>query len=188
MTTSCLEKTNPSRKAAIGKAMLVSSLVIILVPFSGHAQQMMMKEDFTTTIIVDQSPKEVFTAINNVRGWWQGEINGSTNKLHDEFSYRMEDIHYSKQRLVEVIPDKKVVWLVTESKLNFTKDKSEWTGTKIIFEIFQVSNKTQLRFTHSGLVPKFECYENCSNAWEQLIQESLYSLITSGKGKKVFSK
>jgi len=146
----------------------------------------MTTTDFTTSILVDQSPKEVFNAINNVSGWWQGEIEGSTNKLNDEFTYRMEDIHFSKQKVVEVIPNKKVVWLITESKLNFAKDKSEWTGTKVSFEISEINNKTQLRFKHLGLVPKFECYNECSNAWSQLIQESLFSLITTGKGKKIF--
>lgn len=142
--------------------------------------------NFTTTFFVNQSPKEVFDAVNNVRGWWQGEVNGSTDKLNDEFTYQMGDIHFSKQKLVEVIPGEKVVWLVTDSKLNFIKDKSEWTGTKIVFEISEINNKTQLRFTHLGLVPKFECYGDCSNAWEQLIQQSLFSLITTGEGKKVF--
>jgi len=146
----------------------------------------MKDQDFTTTILVDQTPKEVFNAVNNVRGWWQGEIEGNTTKLNDEFTYRYEDVHYSKQKLVEVIPDKKVVWLVSESKLNFIKDKSEWTGTKISFEISEVNNKTQLRFTHHGLLPKIECYGACSNAWSQLIRQSLFSLITTGKGQEVF--
>ena len=151
----------------------------------------MTTTDFTTTILVNHSPKEVFEAINNVRGWWQRKIEGSTDKLSDEFTYRMEDIHYSKQKLVEVISNKKVVWLVTDSNLNFVINKSEWTGTKISYEISENENKsdkykTQLRFTHIGLVPKIECYGGCSNAWSQLIEKSLFSLIATGKGKKVF--
>lgn len=146
----------------------------------------MSTSDFTTTLLVDKTPNEVFSAINNVSGWWQGEIEGSTDKLNEEFTYRMKDIHFSKQKLVEFIPNEKIVWLVTDSKLNFTKNKSEWTGTRISFEISEKNNKTQLLFTHKGLIPEFECYDGCSNAWSQLVQQSLFSLITTGKGKNVF--
>ncbi|HSU49775.1 MAG TPA: SRPBCC family protein [Segetibacter sp.] len=142
--------------------------------------------NFTTTFFVDQTPAQVFDAVNNVRGWWQGEIEGSTDKVDDEFTYRMKDIHYSKQRVIELIPGKKVEWLVTDSKLNFLENKSEWTGTKISFEISEINNKTGLRFTHAGLVPGIECYGSCSNGWSKLIQESLKSLVTTGKGKDVF--
>jgi hypothetical protein len=141
---------------------------------------------FTTTFFVNQTPEQVFSAINNVSNWWQGEIKGSSKKLNDEFEYRMLDIHFSKQKLVEIIPNEKVVWLVTESNLSSFKDKEEWNGTKIIFEITEINDKTQLRFTHLGLVPKFQCYGDCSSAWEMLVQQSLFSLITTGKGKKVF--
>ena len=148
----------------------------------------MTATNFTTTIVVDNSAAEVFNAINNVRGWWQGEIEGDTNKLDDEFIYRMGAIHYSKQQIIEFIPDEKVVWLVTDSSLNPSKfkDESEWTGTKIIFEITAINKKTQVRFTHEGLVAAFQCYGDCSWAWEKLIQESLFSLITTGKGTNVF--
>lgn len=141
---------------------------------------------FTTTFFTDKTPAELFNAVNNVRGWWQGEIEGSTNKVGDEFTYRMKDVHYSKQRIVEVIPDTKVVWLVIDSKLNFLQKKDEWTGTKMIFEIAEINNKTQLRFTHEGLVPLVECYGACSNGWSKLIQESLLSLVTTGEEKNVF--
>jgi hypothetical protein len=141
---------------------------------------------FTTTFFVNQTPADVFNAVNDVCGWWHGEIEGGTDKLDGEFTYRMKDLHFSKQRVIEVVPNKKVVWLVTDSELNFLEDKSEWTGTKISFEISEINNKTQLRFTHAGLVPGMECYGACSNAWSKLIQESLVSLITTGKGKNVF--
>ena len=146
----------------------------------------MNNKDFTTTIEVDQSPSEVFKAINNVADWWQGEIKGNSHQLGDEFDYRMMTFHYSKQKVLEMIPNQKVVWLVTESDLNSFPNKTEWNGTKIIFEISEKGNKTELRFTHSGLVPKFECYGDCSGAWSELVGKSLFSLITTGKGVKVF--
>ena len=142
--------------------------------------------DFTTTFFVDQSPEEVFNAINNVRGWWQGEIEGNTDKLNEEFTYRVPGIHYSKQKITELIPAQKIVWLVTESEINFVTNKNEWTNTIITFEIKWINNKTQVRFTHEGLIPAIACYKDCAGAWEKLIQESLVSLITTGKGSKVW--
>jgi Activator of Hsp90 ATPase homolog 1-like protein len=141
----------------------------------------MNDQNFTTTFTVDQTPEEAFAAINNVRGWWSGEIEGSTDKLGDEFTYRYEDVHYSKQKVTELIPGKKVVWLVLDGYLNFTKDKTEWKGTEITFEVSGKGNKTEIRFTHLGLVPESECFNACSNAWGSYINVSLRSLITTGK-------
>ena len=143
----------------------------------------MNDQNITTTFSVDQTPKEAFDAINNVRGWWSGEIEGSTDKLGDEFTYRYQDLHCSKQKIIELIPGKKVVWLVLDSTLNFVEDKSEWNGTKIVFEISKKGNKTEIRFTHAGLVPKHECYNACSDAWGFYINDSLRSLITKGMGQ-----
>jgi hypothetical protein len=143
----------------------------------------MTTQDFTTTLLVEQTPAEVFTAITNVRGWWSEEIEGSTAKLNDEFNYHFEDIHSCKMRLIEVVPDKKVVWLCLENYFKFTTDKTEWTGTQISFDISEKDNKTQLVFTHHGLIPAYECYEICRGAWTNYIQNSLRELITTGKGQ-----
>lgn len=142
-----------------------------------------MAADFTTAFVVDQSPEEVFNAVNNVRGWWSEEIEGNTEKLNDVFDYHYRDVHISKMKLIEVVPNKKVVWLVLENQFKFTKDQHEWKGNKIIFEINEKNGKTELRFTQQGLVPAYECFEICRDAWTNYIQNSLKSLITTGKGQ-----
>ena len=140
-------------------------------------------QDFTTSIIVDQSPEEVFNAITNVRGWWSEQIEGSTAKQNDEFKYHYEDIHRCKVKLIEVIPNQKIVWLIEDNYFNFTEDEKEWTNTKPTFEISEKDGKTHLRFTHFGLVPDYECFEICQDAWTNYIQNSLKKLITTGKGE-----
>src|SRR5712692_2385755 len=100
-------------------------------------------QNFTTTFSVDQSLEEAFAAITNVRAWWDGEIEGGTDKLGDEFTYRHGDVHYSKQRITEFVPNKKVVWRVLDAHLHFTADPSEWTGTEITFEVSHQGGHTQ---------------------------------------------
>lgn len=139
---------------------------------------------FTLTLLTEQSPDAVFQAVTKVRNWWSGyyaeEITGGTEKLNDEFSFRAGDgVHYSKQRLIEVIPGQKIVWLITESKLSFADPVDEWTGTRVIFDISRKGSKTQLTFTHQGLTPAFECYESCAPAWTQYLENKLLPLINS---------
>jgi hypothetical protein len=143
----------------------------------------MNNQDFTATISVERTPEEAFDAINNVRGWWSENIEGGTEKLGDEFTYRYKDVHSCKIKIAELIPGKKVVWLVLDNRFNFTKDKNEWTGTDVIFEVSKKGNKTEVRFTHRGLVHEYECFDVCSNAWGSYINGSLRSFITTGKGK-----
>jgi hypothetical protein len=38
-------------------------------------------------------------------------------------------------------PGKKVVWRVMDSQLNFVKDKTEWNGTEIVFDIMRKDDK-----------------------------------------------
>ena len=143
----------------------------------------MKPENYTTSFAVEQSPEEVFDAINDVRGWWSGEIDGSTDKHGAEFRYRYQDVHDTTQRITEWVPGKKVVWHVVDSHINFVKDRTEWNGTDIVFEIDRKSGKTELRFTHRGLVPQFECFDACSNAWGSYINGSLRKLIATGAGR-----
>ena len=140
-------------------------------------------DNYTAAISVKHSPDEVFDAVNNVRGWWSEEIEGKTDALGAVFKFHYKDLHRTTHQITEFVPGKKVVWHITESRINFVKDKAEWKGTDVVFEIARKGDKTELRFTHVGLVPAVECYGQCAGAWSFYINESLRDLITKGQGQ-----
>jgi uncharacterized protein YndB with AHSA1/START domain len=146
-------------------------------------KNVMTSQNFATTFVVDQTPDEAFAAITNVRGWWSGEIEGRTDAQGEEFTYRYEHIHYTKQRISELVPGHRMVWQIVDSRLNFTEDPDEWTGTEVVFEVVPKGEQTEVRFSHVGLVPEFECYDQCTNAWGFYINKSLRQLITTGQGE-----
>jgi uncharacterized protein YndB with AHSA1/START domain len=138
---------------------------------------------FTTSITVDKSPEEVFKAVNNVRGWWLDTIEGRTDKLNDEFKFYVEGRLQFHFKIIELIPNKKVVWLVVDQNFKVSEDNHEWRGTTVIFEISRKDSQTQIRFTHQGLVPQLECYDTCQNSWTRYIQTSLFNFIKKGEGQ-----
>jgi len=142
----------------------------------------MSNRNYTATISVDQSPKEAVDAIRNVRGWWSEEIEGSIVKVGDEFKYHYQNLHTCTMKFVELVPGKRVAWLVTDNHFSFTEDKTEWKGTKVVFDIAKKGDKTEIHFKHEGLVPSYECYNVCSDAWGSYIRGSLKNLIATGNG------
>lgn len=142
----------------------------------------MTNRDFTTAIVVDRSAKQAFDAINRPRDWWGQDITGETDRLGSEWTYRYKDMHVSRQRTVELVPGRKVTWDVVDAEMSFLKDKAEWTGTRIVFDIATKGDRTEIRFTHVGLVPDVECFDVCKSAWSGLIGDSLRQLIETGEG------
>ena len=139
---------------------------------------------YSTAFAVDRTPQEAFDAIMNVRGWWSEDIDGGTDAVGDEFSYRYRDTHRSRIRVTEVVPGRLVSWLVLDNYFAFIDGPDEWKDTTVEFEISASdAGTTEVRFTHVGLLPECECYDACSNAWGSLVNGSLRSLITTGTGQ-----
>jgi len=139
-------------------------------------------QSYATSVLVHESPHDVFEAVTNPRAWWSQTITGDTSRQDDVFEFEVEGVHYSKQELVEVVPDQRVVWRVTDATMTFLEDQHEWTGTRIVFSIDRDGDRTRLTFTHEGLVPDIECYKFCMPSWEQYVEGSLRKLITTGEG------
>lgn len=143
----------------------------------------MTANDFTLSFIVQQTPQQVYEAINDVQAWWSKDFTGSSHQQGDEFEVRFfGDVHYSKHKVEAMLPGEKVVWTVTDSCLNFLQNKSEWTGTQMLFEIKKQGVQTKLVFTHVGLTPEIECYTACSSGWTKFLLHSLKNFIETGEG------
>lgn len=143
----------------------------------------MVDQSYTTTFAVDRTPSEVIDAIKDVRGWWSKELDGRSAGPGDEFRYQYEDVHRCDIRVTEVVPGRKVSWLVLDNYFNFTEGEDEWTGTTIDFEVVANDERTEVRFIHHGLLPEHECFAACSSGWTFYINTSLQQLITTGEGQ-----
>ena len=137
--------------------------------------------NYTVAIEVTKSPKDVFNhIINDVSKFWPEEFEGESTKLNDEFVFRSGDTHYSKNKVTEFVPNKKVVWLVTEGIRK--TDNFEWTGTKMIFELTPKGDNTLLKFTYDGFILENE-YNRLVQVCDMVVKEKLYNLITNGMVK-----
>ena len=132
-------------------------------------------KNYTFSFESSQTPETIFETLTDVRKWWVGlfdeDIQGNSDILNGEFTFNAGDgVHYTKQILSELVQNQKIFWKVTESNLSFVAKKEEWTNTQFGFEILKQGDKSKVIFTHYGLVPKFECYENCAGAWTQYLE------------------
>jgi hypothetical protein len=141
----------------------------------------MISQDYSKKITVNATAKDAFININNVIGWWATNVKGSTKSLNDVFTVRFGKT-FSTIQITEMITDKKILWSILDSSLPLFKDEKVWSGTKMLWEISNVNNATEIRMTHIGLTPDKECYEDCNKGWSFYIEESLKKLITEGKG------
>jgi hypothetical protein len=139
-------------------------------------------KNFTTSILVDRDPMAVFDAIKRPREWWGDGIEGHSGQLHEIWSYRHKDMHFSLHKTTELAPGRRLVWHVLDSDVAFLKDKQEWKGTNLVFDIEPTQSGTEVRFTHEGLVPEVECFDICTSSWSGLIGGSLKKLIEQGAG------
>lgn len=143
----------------------------------------MYNQDYKATITANTSAREAFNSINRVSDWWSERFSGSAQKLNDVFTVHFEFGDSFTIRIIDLVTDKKIVWLVTDCDLTWVKDKKEWKNTKMWFEISTENKSTQISFTHIGLVPALECFDGCTKGWDYFIKGSLFKLLTSGKGE-----
>jgi hypothetical protein len=145
------------------------------------AGKMKQQQDFSLSLTVKASANETMKRISQVDSWWAKNFKGQASKLNDEFSVHFGDT-YVDFKISEVIPDKKITWLVSDCNLHWIKDKKEWNDTEVIWSLAEKDGNTRIDFVHKGLTPESECYESCEPGWTHHIKDSLVKLIEKGKG------
>jgi len=143
---------------------------------------MKKQKDFSYKRTVKASAKEAMKRISQVKLWWAKDFKGKAAKLNDKFSVYFGDDTYVNFRISEAIPEKKIIWLVTDCNLGWINDKKEWKKTECVWNLTEKGGKTTIDFVHKGLTPDRECYESCKPGWTHHIKDSLVKLIEEGKG------
>ena len=143
----------------------------------------MEKKNFSRNITVNISANEAIIKSSKVTEWWGVTFDGTCEKQNDNFVIKMSGDSFYNMTVEELIPNKRLVWLVTDCYMPWFSDKKEWLNTKLIFDFTENDRATTIIFTHEGLTPEIECYKDCDSGWNHWITRSLFSYLTTGKGE-----
>ncbi len=141
-------------------------------------------ENFHHEITVNASLEKAFESItNDIPLWWTEMFEGDSNKVGEFFTVRFGSSVFKTMRVEELIPNKKVVWFVTDTLIDIPEllNNREWLNTSIVWELKKEKTNTIIQVTHIGLNPDIECYGICSTGWRQFC-ESLKSYLEKGSG------
>lgn len=141
----------------------------------------MAQMDYRKTFRSNVTAKDAYNTIANVSDWWTTSFKGKAMNLNDTFSVTFGETKVNF-KVIEEIPYTRLVWEVTDCYLHWLANKTEWTGTKIVWNISEDKTATNIEMTHVGLVPSIECYKDCEAGWNQYVGESLPKLLAEGKG------
>jgi uncharacterized protein YndB with AHSA1/START domain len=136
--------------------------------------------NYTVSIEVAKSPEHVFNCLVNLKQWWPEDFEGEDLCLNSEFVLTTGDSHYSKNKVIEFVPEKKLAWIATGSIRK--TDNFDWTGTKMIFELTPEGRSTILKFTYDGVVLENES-ERLVQICDMTVKEFFYNFTVNGKGK-----
>ena len=145
----------------------------------------MKEQDYHSSITASVTPQEAFEKISHVSEWWAKDFEGKSEEPHDVFTVRFPNGDMYKVKVSEIIPHKKITWEVIDSYQGWHDNHTEWVGTTIVWEVLSPKDSLEVKMTHIGLVPEFECFDKCSHGWDYLMQKSLLELLNEGKGLPV---
>ncbi len=142
----------------------------------------MKQDNFSSSFTVNANAADAMKKICNVPGWWGVSFTGSAERHGDTFIIKMGGDSFFNCTVTDIVPGKRMAWLVTDCNMPWYADKKEWAGTRMTFDLKEHDDSTDIRFTHEGLTPDMECYPDCAPGWDHWIKTSLASYLSTGTG------
>lgn len=140
--------------------------------------------DHQCVFVFDLSSKKVFESLTiEIPEWWSKHFEGESDCAGKLFTVRFGST-YKTMLVQELIPHKKVVWEVLDALIDIPelRNKREWVGTRILWEIVEQEEVSTLILTHHGLNSGLECFSICENGWNSFT-ESLSNYLNTGQGQ-----
>src|SRR4029078_1564939 len=139
----------------------------------------MGNNDFSSGFSVNMNPGEAIRKISHVPEWWGINFTGSADKEKDRFTVTMGGDSFFDFTVTELVPDKRVVWLVEDCHMPWYADKKECAHTRLIFDVRKNLGVKKMTLANECLTPIVECYRDCDRGWTICIKTSLYSYLTT---------
>ena len=134
----------------------------------------------SVTIELAVPADDVFSHLIDLPKWWPEDLIGEGLNDGVGFTLTTGEDHYSKNRVTDFIPGKKLAWITTESIRK--SDGFDWTGTKFIFELTPKGKNTLLEFTYDGVVLQHE-REKLKQICDICINKMFYEFVLNGRTK-----
>ena len=149
----------------------------------------MAQRDFRLELKYNASSQQLyeqFATQQGVRNWWT-QFCEMEERVGGKASFRFPSSDfYAVVEILRLEPNRSVEWECIESKRPDNSgfaDLHDWVGTGMRFDIVDLGGaKSQLNFTHVGLVP-LECGTVCSSLWSFYLGQSLRGYLETGAGK-----
>jgi uncharacterized protein YndB with AHSA1/START domain len=145
----------------------------------------METKNYHSSVVMQAPAEEVYQALTlEMPKWWSADFSGSAKAKGDVFTVRFGNT-FMTMEIEEVVTNERIIWRCIDTYQDHStvqNNKTEWIGTRVIWEISNESNSTRLSITHEGLTPEFECYGICEQGWNFYLS-SVYDLVTTGKGQ-----
>ncbi len=133
------------------------------------------RQNYRATISAPVSPDSARAAIfDEMHLWWTDR----TERAPSGVTVRFNRSHAS----FAFDPQNPLIWRCTDANMIIENvaDSTEWTGTRLLWEISPTDTGCTVTLEHEGLNDTLACLDVCTRGWQHFFETSLLAHLTGG--------